>query len=223
MFSQIIPFKPTQTVILTSLNFSTTLLLRRFFYTFAGTEHEADRRLKSLLFSEMDGIHSGSSSNHSSYNENGEEIMTPPRVVVLATTNVPWDLDEAMRRRLEKRIYVPLPNETGRNDLMRLCLNDLENVLDVNGIQDVVSKTKGFSGSDMKLLCREAAMAPMRKMLGKATPMEIVQLRREGKLNAPPPVSHEDFVDALTRTRSSVQEKGQMERYEKWNEQFGSS
>ena len=171
----------------------------------------------------MDGIHSGSSSNSRYTNENGEEIMTPPRVVVLATTNVPWDLDEAMRRRLEKRIYVPLPNETGRNDLMRLCLNDLENVLDVNGIQDVVLKTKGFSGSDMKLLCREAAMAPMRKMLGKATPMEIVQLRREGKLNAPPPVSHEDFVDALTRTRSSVQEKGQMERYEKWNEQFGSS
>ena len=181
----------------------------------AGQEHEADRRLKSLLFSEMDGIHSGGGYDDG----NGGD---PPRVVVLATTNIPWDLDEAMRRRLEKRIYVPLPNPVGRRELLRLCLKDLDNVLDDAALLDIVNKTQGFSCADVKLLCREAAMAPMRKMLGNASPMDIVNLRREGKLGAPAAVSHEDFANALTRTRSSVQEKGQMERFQKFEQQFGS-
>jgi katanin p60 ATPase-containing subunit A1 len=179
----------------------------------AGQEHEADRRLKSLLFSEMDGIHSGGDENNN----------TPPRVVVLATTNVPWDLDEAMRRRLEKRIYVPLPDHNGRAELLRLCLANVETTLNDSARANVVKKTAGFSCADVKLLCREAAMMPMRKMLGTASPMEILNLRKEGKLGAPPPVSHEDFVEALTRTKSSVQKEGQMERYEHWAAQFGST
>ena len=44
-------------------------------------------------------------------------------VMVLAATNFPWDIDEALRRRLEKRIYIPLPNEDGREALVsHLCL-----------------------------------------------------------------------------------------------------
>jgi katanin p60 ATPase-containing subunit A1 len=46
-------------------------------------------------------------------------------VMVLAATNFPWDIDEALRRRLEKRIYIPLPSEDGREALVRfskLCM-----------------------------------------------------------------------------------------------------
>ena len=39
-------------------------------------------------------------------------------VMVLAATNFPWDIDEALRRRLEKRIYIPLPSEDGRESLV---------------------------------------------------------------------------------------------------------
>ena len=39
-------------------------------------------------------------------------------VMVLAATNFPWDIDEALRRRLEKRIYIPLPSEDGREALV---------------------------------------------------------------------------------------------------------
>jgi ATPase family associated with various cellular activities (AAA) len=50
---------------------------------------------------------------------------TPPvtkTVIVLAATNTPWDLDEALRRRLEKRVYIPLPTEVGRKELFRINL-----------------------------------------------------------------------------------------------------
>ena len=50
-----------------------------------------------------------------------EEEGTPSKnIMVLAATNRPWDLDEAMIRRLEKRIYIPLPEETGRRRLFEI-------------------------------------------------------------------------------------------------------
>jgi len=45
--------------------------------------------------------------------------------MVLAATNRPWDLDEALIRRLERRIYIPLPSETGRLQLFKIHLRDL--------------------------------------------------------------------------------------------------
>lgn len=51
--------------------------------------------------------------------------MTGPvaQVMVLAATNFPWDIDEALRRRLEKRIYIPLPAAPEREELVRLALH----------------------------------------------------------------------------------------------------
>jgi SpoVK/Ycf46/Vps4 family AAA+-type ATPase len=40
--------------------------------------------------------------------------------MVMGATNFPWDLDEALRRRLEKRIYIPLPGPEERKELFRI-------------------------------------------------------------------------------------------------------
>ena len=48
--------------------------------------------------------------------------MLAAQVMVLAATNFPWDIDEALRRRLEKRIYIPLPALPERQELLRLAL-----------------------------------------------------------------------------------------------------
>ena len=47
--------------------------------------------------------------------------------MVLAATNFPWDIDEALRRRLEKRIYIPLPALPERQELLRLALKASDN------------------------------------------------------------------------------------------------
>jgi SpoVK/Ycf46/Vps4 family AAA+-type ATPase len=70
-------------------------------------EHEASRRMKAEFFGQMDGLTSGQ----------GEQVM------VLATTNCPWDLDEAIRRRLEKRIYIGLPDISSRAQVWVLCVS----------------------------------------------------------------------------------------------------
>ncbi len=52
----------------------------------------------------------------------GSATEAGKNVMVLGATNRPWDLDEALRRRLEKRIYIPLPTAKGRRALMDICL-----------------------------------------------------------------------------------------------------
>ena len=178
-----------------------------------GNEHEADRRIKSALFSEMDGIHSSTGA------ENGAGEQS--RVVVLATTNVPWDLDDAMRRRLEKRIYVPLPELEARKKLVQLCLKGVNVDASVD-ISAVAAASEGYSGADIRMVCREAAMAPMRRMIEGKSASEIVRMRNEGMLKTPPPLSQEDFEEAFRRIKASVNSGAQVQRYKEWERQFGS-
>lgn len=75
-------------------------------------EHEASRRVKAELLIQMDGVGVVSSANANEEQDGNEAAKT---VMVLAATNRPYDLDEALRRRLEKRIYIPLPGDKGLN------------------------------------------------------------------------------------------------------------
>ena len=84
--------------------------------------------------------------------------------MVLAATNRPFDLDEAIRRRLEKRIYIPLPSTEGLRKLFEINLKDVNKEKDVN-IFELVRLTDGYSGADIANVCREAAMMPMRRRL----------------------------------------------------------
>ncbi len=74
-------------------------------------------------------------------------------VMVIAATNRPWDLDEAIRRRLEKRIYVPLPTQKGRLELIKICLKGIE-LSDNVDLSEIVGRTEGFSGADLSNVCR---------------------------------------------------------------------
>lgn len=86
---------------------------------------------------QMDGVSESAGNSNTSTEESGgdgdaAEANLPKTVIVLAATNTPWDLDEALRRRLEKRIYIPLPSEEGRKELFRINMIDVELAPDID-------------------------------------------------------------------------------------------
>ncbi|OQR76240.1 katanin p60 ATPase-like [Tropilaelaps mercedesae] len=166
------------------------------------SEHEASRRVKSELLIQMDGV------------TNGED---PAKVVmVLAATNFPWDIDEALRRRLEKRIYIPLPNEIGRRALLDINLR-VEQAKDLD-LDWVASRLDGYSGADITNVCRDASMMSMRRRISGLSPDEIRALSKE---ELEMPVSLNDFEEAIRKVNKSVS-KEDLEKYQKWMNEFGS-
>jgi len=138
--------------------------------------------------------------------------------MVLAATNFPWDLDEALRRRLEKRIYIPLPEESERVELLKLNLRTVEVADDVDLVA-LAAKCAGFSCADVTNLCRDASMMAMRRRIKGLNKEEIRKLRKE---ETEMPVTNDDLVDAASRMNSSVS-ASDVERHEAWLREFGST
>ena len=108
-------------------------------------ESESSRRVKTEFLVQMQGV---------STQMDG--------LLVLGATNVPWELDPAIRRRFEKRIYIPLPDAKARATMTRLNLGDTPNSMEPQNFDEVGARTDGFSGSDLSVLVREALMEPLR-------------------------------------------------------------
>lgn len=139
--------------------------------------------------------------------------------LVLCTSNAPWDLDDALKRRLEKRIFIPLPDEQARRVMFVENVRGVEVSVDWDPDQ-LARITQGYSGADLNSVCREASMAPLRRGLVGLTASEIRSLRAEGKIK-PQPVEQKDFLDALVSIQPSVG-KEDVEKYERWTNEFGS-
>lgn len=109
-------------------------------------ESESSRRIKTEFLVQMDGVGSVGGG-----------------VLVLGATNVPWELDPAMRRRFEKRVYIALPEAHARAGMFKLNLGDTPHNLDEENFQDLGEVSDGYSGSDIAVVVREALMEPLRK------------------------------------------------------------
>ncbi|KAJ8709257.1 hypothetical protein PYW07_009083 [Mythimna separata] len=169
------------------------------------SEHEASRRVKSELLVQMDGL--------------GSANDEPTKVVmVLAATNFPWDIDEALRRRLEKRIYIPLPTQDGREALLAINLKEVKLDAEVD-LRAIAKKLEGYSGADITNVCRDASMMSMRRKIAGLKPEQIKQLAKE-ELDLP--VTKQDFMEALSKCNKSVS-KGDIQKYLAWMDEFGSS
>ncbi|KAI5304708.1 hypothetical protein KEM56_006074 [Ascosphaera pollenicola] len=170
-------------------------------------EHEVSRRTKTEFLVQWSDLQKAAAGREPSESMVGDAS----RVLVLAATNIPWDIDEAARRRFVRRQYIPLPEAHVRKMQLERLLGHQKHDLTAEQLERLVELTDGFSGSDMTALAKDAAMGPLRN-LGEAllhTPMDQIR-----------PISFEDFEASLLSIRPSVSQSG-LQAYEDWARSFG--
>lgn len=121
-------------------------------------ESEALRRIKTELLVQMNGVGNDSSG-----------------VLVLGATNIPWQLDAAVRRRFERRIYIALPDAEARARMFELNIGDVACECTPQDYHVLANMTEGYSGHDVAVVVRDALMQPIRK-IQQATHFKKVQM-----------------------------------------------
>ncbi|KAK5070484.1 hypothetical protein LTR64_000155 [Lithohypha guttulata] len=169
-----------------------------------GTEHEASRRSKTEFLIGWSDLQRAAAGKDTS-------IGDATRVLVLAATNCPWDIDEAARRRFVRRQYIPLPELETREAQLRTLLKSQKHSLSERDIVTLTALTDGYSGSDITALCKDAAMQPLRNLGEALLTTPIDQIR---------PISLSDFRSSLANIRPSVGKKG-LEQFEEWAAEYG--
>jgi SpoVK/Ycf46/Vps4 family AAA+-type ATPase len=158
-------------------------------------ENEASRRIKTEFLVQLDGTGTGGQG----------------RVLMIGATNRPQELDEAARRRFTKRLYIPLPDEQDRAVLLRVLLQKNNHGLTDADIQKLARDTAGYSGADLKALCTDAAMGPIRALGARALEVDCKDV---------PAISYKHFRQSLRSMNPSVA-PADLEQYLAWDELYG--
>ncbi|KAH0996829.1 hypothetical protein GBA52_020693 [Prunus armeniaca] len=190
-----------------------------------GNESEASRRIKTELLVQMQGVGTNDQ-----------------KVLVLAATNTPYALDQAIRRRFDKRIYIPLPDLKARQHMFKVHLGDTPNNLSESDFESLARKTEGFSGSDVAVCVKDVLFEPVRKTqdamfffksadnmwipCGPKQPgaiqITMQELAAKGLASQilPPPITKTDFDKVLARQRPTVS-KSDLDVHERFTKEFG--
>ena len=195
-------------------------------------ESESSRRVKTEFLVQMNGVGADNDG-----------------VLVLAATNIPWQLDSAIRRRFEKRIYIGLPEAPARANMFRIGLGDTPNELTDEQFMDLGERTERFSGSDINTLVHDALMQPLRTvqtathfkkvrapsntdpsvicddMLVPCSPgdpgaIEMSWMDVPGEKLVTLKVTYNDFLKSLRNARPTVSDDD-IERQKAWMVEFG--
>ncbi|KAK7344436.1 hypothetical protein VNO77_14034 [Canavalia gladiata] len=174
-------------------------------------EHEAMRKMKNEFMVNWDGL----------------RTKDKERVLVLAATNRPFDLDEAVIRRLPRRLMVNLPDTPNREKIVRVILAKEDLASDVD-FEAIANMTDGYSGSDLKNLCVTAAHCPIREILEKEKRERSLALAENKSLPGLcssadiRSLQMEDFRYAHEQVCASVSsESTNMNELLQWNDLYG--
>ncbi|KAK9672580.1 hypothetical protein RND81_12G109800 [Saponaria officinalis] len=186
-------------------------------------EHEAMRKIKNEFMTHWDGLLSKA----------GEQIL------VLAATNRPFDLDEAIIRRFERRIMVGLPAIENREKILKTLLS--KEKAEEMDFKELATMTEGYTGSDLKNLCVTAAYRPVRELIQRERKKDLerkkkaqenvdsgnnsTEAKEEGKpeeLIVLRPLNMEDMKQAKNQVAASFASEGAvMNELKQWNELYG--
>ncbi|KAF8972522.1 AAA-domain-containing protein [Flammula alnicola] len=191
------------------------------------SESEGSRRIKTEFLVQMNGV---------GHDDTG--------VLVLGATNIPWQLDNAIKRRFEKRIYIPLPGPEARRRMFEIHVGTTPCQLSSKDYRVLADRTDGYSGSDISIVVRDALMQPVRKVIS-ATHFKQVEdpdgspamkwtpcspgdpdaiekswsdIGSDELLE--PPLKLADFLKSLDSTRPTVTE-ADIKRHEDWTKESG--
>ena len=163
-----------------------------------GSESGGERRVKTQLLSEIQGL----KSTHDK------------TLLVLGATNRPWDIDNAMLSRFEKRVHVPLPDMKARAGIFKIHTEGVDSALSNEDYIELAVRTDGYSGRDIANVCREVIMLPIRELdmsgLLESSDKEIKI--REININ--------DFKKTLKKVKPMTN-KTLIKEYNDWAEEFG--
>jgi len=181
-------------------------------------KNEDSSRMLTVFLTQMDGI------------------IPLEGVFVLAATNTPWDLDAAIIRRFQARIYVPLPETADRAEMLKNMSGSVSGITEEQ-FQDLACRTEGFSGSDIFTLVQNALNQPLKdaqtathfKQVGEqmtpcspedpgARKMSLMDIPNDNLCVRDP--TYNDFVECLRDVHPTVNRNSLM-RYENWMNEFG--
>ncbi|EYU17671.1 hypothetical protein MIMGU_mgv1a0257531mg, partial [Erythranthe guttata] len=164
------------------------------------SEHEATRRLRNEFMLRWDGLNSKDSQ----------------RILVIGATNRPFDLDDAVIRRMPRRVYVGLPNVENRSKILKVLLAK-ENLEPGFSFDQLAKATDSYSGSDLKNLCAAAAYRPVEELLEQESKGDKVD---EGVTLRP--LKLDDFIHSKAKVGPSILNNStSVIKLREWNEKYG--
>ena len=145
---------------------------------------ELERRIVSQLLTLMDGMKSRG------------------KIIVIAATNRPDSIDPALRRpgRFDREIEIGIPDDEGRLQILNIHTRGMPLDKNVN-IKQISKTTHGFVGADLEVLCKEAAMRSLRRILPEIN-LEEEKVSKEVLQKIK--ITKNDFTDALKEVRPSA-------------------
>jgi len=159
-------------------------------------EGEGSRRFKTEFMVQMDGISAGSGDGN--------------KTLLIGCTNCPWDVDDAVMRRFQRRIYIPLPDRDARKTLWKALVEKANGSVKVSSrnLDRLVMLTQGFSCSDIAAIANEAAFGPLRDV-GSIEAIKGVSLEDVR------PIEMKDFETSIKNAKKSVS-VDLLKRYKEW-------